>query len=157
VTYFEFFKMAGRVELLSRQAYLTLAAHPTTPPSVRELFNGLADEEAEHGRRIELLATSQRGSSWANQIVKQSEASIEAAAQEFETFLAEVQNRRQPGDLMRILDRLVQMEDRLSYVHAEELAAGAGPMAARLFESMARQDRRHLKLLERVRSERPAG
>jgi rubrerythrin len=155
LTYYEFFKLAERVELLSRQVYLTLTEDPTTPPGVRELFTGLADEEAEHGRRIQLLATSLRGSSWANQIVKNSEAAIESANREYETFLIEVQTRRRPGDLMRLLDRLVQMESRLSYVHAEELAAGAGPAAARLFESMAKQDRRHAKLLERVVREQP--
>jgi rubrerythrin len=151
LTYYEFFKLAERVELLSRQVYLTLADHPVTPPGVRELFLGLADEEAEHGRRIQLLATSLRGSTWANQIVKQAEAGLEAATREYEGFLIEVETRRRPGDLMRLLDRLVQMEDRLSFVHAEELAAGAGPAAARLFEAMAKQDRRHRKLLERAR------
>jgi rubrerythrin len=156
VTYYEFFKLAERVELLSRQVYLTLADHPATPPGVRELFTGLADEEEEHGRRIQLLATSLRGSTWANQIVKQAEAGIASATREVEDFLIEVQTRRQPGDLIRILDRLVEMEDRLSYVHAEELAVGAGPAAARLFESMAKQDRRHRKLLERVRREQRA-
>jgi rubrerythrin len=151
VTYYQFFKLAERIEELSRQVYLTMADSQGTPPGVRELFAGLADEEAEHGRRIQLLATSLRGSSWANQIVKQAEAGLESAAHEFETLLAEVQTSRQPGDLMVILDRLVEMEDRLSFVHAEELASGAGPGAARLFESMAKQDRRHRKLLERVR------
>ncbi len=156
MTYYEFFKRAERVELLSRQVYLTLAGDRTTPPGVRELFTGLADEEEEHGRRLQLLATSLRGSSWAAQIVKQSEAAIEAADREYERFLIEVETRRRPGDLMQLLDRLVQMESRLAYVHAEELAAGAGPEAARLFESMARQDRRHVKLLERVVREKPA-
>jgi rubrerythrin len=151
LTYYEFFKRAEQVELLSRQVYQALADHPATPPGVRELFSGLADEEEEHARRIQLLATTLRGSSWSNQIVKQSEGGIEAAAREYEALLVEVTTRRQPGDLMRLLDRLVQMEDRLSFVHAEELAAGAGPAAARLFEAMAKQDRRHRKLLERAR------
>jgi rubrerythrin len=156
VTYYEFFKLTERVELLSSQVYLTLAEDQATPPGLRTLFTGLADEEEEHGRRLQLLASSLRGSIWAVQIVKQAEASIEAASREYENFLIEVQTRRRPGDLMRLLDRLVQMEDQLSYVHAEELAAGAGPAAARLFASMAKQDRRHVKLLELVTQEQPA-
>jgi rubrerythrin len=155
VTNYEFFKLAERVEDLSRHLYLALADHGSTPPGVRELFLGLAEEEEEHGRRLQLLAASLRGSPWANQIVEAASAGIEAAAREFEVFLVQVKTRRQPGDLLRILDRLVRMEERLSYVHAEELARGAGPGAARLFESMARQDQRHRKLLERVRQGQP--
>jgi len=155
VTYYEFFKLAERIEELSRGIYLTLAEHPATPPGVRELFVGLADEEQEHGRRLQLLGNSLRGSAWANQVVEAASAGLQAAALEFENFLSEARTQRQPGDFMRILDRLVQMEERLSFVHAEKLAQGAGPGTARLFESMARQDRRHQKLLERVRREQP--
>jgi rubrerythrin len=156
VTYYDFFKLAQRIEDLSRSIYLALADHDATPPGVRDLFLGLADEEEEHGRRLQLLATSQRGSKWANQIVEVAAAGVQAAALEYEAFLAEAMTRRRPGDLMKLIDRLVQMEERLSFVHAEELAQGAGPEAARLFQSMAKQDRRHQKLLEKVRREQPA-
>lgn len=155
MTYYEFFKLAERIEGLSASLYLELADHPTTPPGVRELFHGLADEEKEHGRRLQLLATSLRGTAWGNQLVAQASTGLEAAAAEFEAFLNEARTQRQTGDLMKILDRLVLMEARLSFVHAEELAQGGGPNVERLFESMARQDRRHQKLLERVRRDQP--
>ncbi len=156
MTNYEFFKLAERVEDLARHLYLALADHGSTPPGLRVLFLGLAEEEEEHGRRLQVLAASLHGSPWANQIVEAATAGIEAAALEFEVFLVEVKTRRQPGDLPRILDRLARMEERRSFVHAEELARGAGPGAARLFESMARQDQHHRKLLERVRQGQPA-
>ncbi len=151
MTNYEFFKQAERVEVLAHRLYETLAAHESTPPGVRELFLGLAAEEQEHGRRIQLLAAALRGSAWANQLVTQAAAGIQAAANEYQAFLAEASTQRRPGDLMGILDRLVKLEERLSHVHAEELARGAGPTTARLFESMAKQDRRHQKLLEGLR------
>jgi rubrerythrin len=156
VTYFEFFKLAQQIEDLSRSIYLALADHDATPPGLRDLFLGLAAEEEEHGRRLQLLATSQRGSNWANQIVEVAAAGAQTAALQYEAFLVEAKTQRRPGDLMKIIDRLVQMEERLSFVHAEELAQGAGSGAVRLFQSMAKQDRRHQKLLEKVRREQPA-
>jgi len=151
VTYNEFFKLAERVEDLSRHLYLTLAGHQATPPAIRELLLGLAAEEEEHARRLQLLASTMRRSQWSTQLVQVAEAGLKAAADEFEAFLGEVRTRRRPGDLIQILDRLGRLEERLSFVHAEELARGLGPEAARIFESMARQDRRHQKLLEQVR------
>jgi len=50
-----------------------------------------------------------------------------------------------------MLDRLVTMEERFTFVHAEELAKGAEPSVARLFESLAKQDKRHVQLLQRAR------
>jgi rubrerythrin len=151
MTSYEFFRLAERIEDLARHLYLVLADHHATPPGVRQLLLGLAEEEEEHGRRIQLLAASLRGSTWTDRIVSQSAASMRAAATEFERVLAEIRSRRRPGDLMAILDRLVEMEDRLAFVHAEDLAQAAGPEVARLFEALARQDQRHRKLLERAR------
>jgi rubrerythrin len=155
VTNYEFFKLAEQVEDLSRRLYLTLAEHESTPPGVRELFMGLADEEEQHRQRLQLLGTTLKNSPWANQLVREQATGIEAAAAEFSAFLAEVKGGRRPGDLMGILDRLVKVEHRLEYVHAEKLSAGAEPGVARLFEEMARQDRRHQKLLERLRAGQP--
>jgi rubrerythrin len=157
MTNYEFFKLAEQVEELSRRLYLVLADHASTPPGVRELFQGLADEEEQHRQRLQLLAATLKNSPWASQLVREKAAGIEGAAAEFQAFLAEVTGGRRLGDLMGILDRLVKMEQRLSFVHAEQLAAGAGPGVSRLFDEMARQDRRHQKLLERLRKGQPPG
>jgi rubrerythrin len=151
MTSHEFFKLAERIEDLARSLYLVLADHSATPPGVRQLLLGLADEEEEHARRIQLLSASLRGSTWTSQLVDEAAAGMRSAAVEFERFLASARNRRVPGDLMKILDRLVEMEARLAFVHAEDLAQGAAPAVARLFEALARQDQRHRKLLERAR------
>jgi hypothetical protein len=80
------------------------------------------------------------------------ETGLQQVAAELETFLVEARTRRRPGDLVRILDRLVTMEERFAFVHAEELSKGAEPGVARLFASLAKQDQRHRKLLERARA-----
>jgi rubrerythrin len=154
MTSYEFFKLAERIEDLARNLYVVLAEHRATPPGVRQLLLGLAEEEEEHGKRIQLLAASLRGSTWTSQIVDRVGAKMEAAAAEFQVFLAEARGRRAPGDLMAILDRLVRMEERLAFVHAEDLVQGVEPRVARLFESLARQDQRHRTLLERARQGR---
>jgi rubrerythrin len=147
----DFFKLAERVEGLSRELYLALADHGSTPPGVRDLFLGLAEEEEQHAKRLGLLASSLRGSTWATQVMKSAAEGMRAAAAEYGSFLVEARSRRRPGDLLEILDRLVAMEDRLAFVHAEELAKGTEPKVARLFEALAKQDRRHRRLLERAR------
>jgi hypothetical protein len=92
-----------------------------------------------------------RGSAWAGQLARQAGEGLQAVATELEAFLQEVKARRRPGDLVRILDRLVDMETRFAFVHAESLVSGGDPGAARLFASLAKQDQRHGKLLERAR------
>jgi rubrerythrin len=152
MTSYECFKLAERIEVLAHDLYVTLAAHQSTPAGLRLVFSGLAEEEEHHGQRIQLLAASLRGSAWANQVASVAETGLQQVAAELETFLVEARTRRRPGDLVRILDRLVTMEERFAFVHAEELSKGAEPGVARLFASLAKQDQRHRKLLERARA-----
>jgi rubrerythrin len=151
VTSHEFFKLAELIETLARDIYLRLAEHRSTPAGLSQLFTQLADEEEHHGQRIRLMATSLRGSSSVFQLVKAATAGLQSVATELQAFLLEVTTRRQPGDLPRLLERLVEMEERFSFVHAEELTKVAAPDAARLFASLAKQDVRHRRLLEKVR------
>jgi len=151
VTSHEFFKLAELIEILARDIYLRLAEHRSTPLGLRQVFTQLADEEERHGQRIRLMATSLRGSASVFQLVKAATAGLQSVCAELEAFLGEVTSRRQPGDLPRLLERLVEMEVRFAFVHAEELTRAAAPEVARLFASLAKQDARHRKLLEQAR------
>jgi rubrerythrin len=148
MTSYECFTLAERIERLARDIYAQLAEHPATPLGLKQLFLLLADEEEHHAQ---LLAAALRGSPLAHSVTKEAATRIEAVASELEAFLVEATTSRSPGDLPRILERLVDMEERFAFVHAEELTRGADPATARLFTALARQDERHRKLLEEAR------
>jgi rubrerythrin len=151
MTSYEFFKLAERIELLARDLYAELADEPATPPGLRKIFLGLADEEQGHAQRIQLLAGTSRGAAWLDQLNREAGAALAAVTKEMEAFISRLKARRRPDDLVVVLDQLVEMETRFASVHAEELAKLAEPSVAKLFAALAKQDQRHRTLLEEAR------
>jgi rubrerythrin len=160
VTSQDCFQLAERIELLARDVYAEIASHPGIPPDLRQLMLRLADEEERHAQRIRLLAASQRNSQWAFREMRKIGADLRAVATEQEAFLAAARERRGRADLLETVDRLVEMEERFAFVHAEELTATAEASVARLFQALAGQDEWHRALLADARQQcrlRPSG
>ena len=154
MTAYECFKLAEQIELLSQDLYTRLAAHPGTPGPIQKEFLALADEEGRHASRIRLLASTSRGSPALQDVARRAGEGLVAVAAELKAALEQAAHRR-PGDLVVVLDRLITLEQRFSWVHAEALAGCADPKVAALFTSMARQDARHTALLAKARQEQP--
>jgi rubrerythrin len=151
VTSRDCFRLAERIEVLARDVYAELAYHPGTPPGVGQVLLRLADEEEHHAQRIRLLKATQRNSAWAENALIAIATDLQAVWAELWGLLLLARHRRDPEDFAGMFDRLVDMEDRFAFVHAEALTASADPEVARLFEALARQDVWHRQLLERTR------
>jgi rubrerythrin len=155
VTSRDCFRLAERIEVLARDIYTELAYHPGTPPGVGQVLLRLADEEEHHAQRIRLLKATHRNSDWAEKALIAIATDLQAIAAELGGLLVLARHRRDPDDFAGMFDRLVDMEDRFAFVHAEELTTSAEPEVARLFEALARQDVWHRQLLERARRGAP--
>lgn len=151
MTTFEFFQLAAHVEELARDTYLALAAHQGTPKDLAETLRGLAAEEEEHARRVRLLGDSLAGGGWPDGLTRLLAEKVQGAALAHQHLLWEVRSRRRPGDLEALLARLADMEVRLGFTHAEQLAKVADHRIASFFATLAKQDRRHAALLDAAR------
>lgn len=154
MTTYECFRTAERIEHLTAEIYATLAVAGWADDETRARFRRLSDEELQHAARIRLLGASQRHSRTLFAGVKELEGELRAALREAERLLAEVRAGGWGSDPAAVNGRLAAMEERLSDVHAEQLARAEDPAVARFFEALARQDREHRVLLSGANAER---
>jgi rubrerythrin len=146
----ECLRAAARIESLAKELYAELSVAFTHQPFLRELFEKLAIEEAQHAMRIRLLERHHGRRPW-------SEERLQAFAVELREMTAEVEavrtlarsaaGGRNVGTLLR---RLTAMEARFGSIHAEELARSAAPEVQKLFASLAKQDAKHSEMLRKA-------
>jgi hypothetical protein len=125
MTAYECFKLAEQIELLSQTLYTQLATHPGTPRPIQLEFLALADEEGNHASRIRLLAATSRGSPALQDVARRAGDGLLAVVAELEVAIEETRANRQAGDLVMVLDRLIDLEQRFAWVHTEALAGCA--------------------------------
>ena len=139
---------AIRIECLAQDLYTGLAGTFLHQPWLRELFERLAAEEAQHAMRIRLLDRHQGKSPWSQEMVDRVSADLDAMATEIAAMGASFRSLPPGADARPVLRRLAEMELRFGSVHAEELARSAEPEIRRLFTVLAGQDARHRQFIE---------
>jgi rubrerythrin len=148
----ECFQKAARIESLAQDLYAGLAETFAGRPYLRNLFARLAEEEAQHERRIWLLARHQGRSPWAAEAVSKACVELGSMIEAIESTKAEVTGPGANADPGMVLTRVIDMERRFGSVHAEQLARSGDPEVARLFSALALQDARHRALIEGAES-----
>ena len=146
----ECLRAAARIESMAQDLYGELAVAFAHHPHLREMFERLASEEAQHAMRIRLLERHHGRAPW-------SEAELQHFKVELDAMLAEIEavrklagsaiGGRRVGGLLR---RLTEMESRFASIHAEELAKSASPEVRKLFASLAAQDARQSEMLQKA-------
>ncbi len=141
---------AIRIETLAQDLYAGLAVTYQHQPFLRDLFERLAAEEAQHAMRIRLLERHLGGATWAPQDLARISGDLDAMAAEM-TAMKEGFRALAPGaDARGVLTRLAKLETRFGSVHAEELARSANPEVHKLFAALATQDGRHRDFIQRT-------
>jgi rubrerythrin len=150
VTTHECFQKAEKIETIAREIYERLASDFKDEPGAVVQFQRLANEEAQHAQRIQLLGRTHRGKHIFDGIAGVEEA-LETGVRDSERLLAEVTAGSWGLDLDRVTSRMIEMEERLARFHAETMAQGADPSVQKLFQALAQQDRHHRALIEGLR------
>ena len=143
-------RSAARIESMARDLYAELAVTFTHQPFLRDLFEVLAQEEAQHAMRILLLDRHHGRAPWSADELERFQAELDGMVKELEAVreLARAAvGARNVGGLLR---RLTAMEARFGFIHAEELARSAAPEVQMLFASLATQDARHSEMIEKA-------
>ena len=144
----EIYQAAAAIEGMAQDLYERLARRYEGEPWLRDLFAELAHEEAQHALRIRLLGRQAAQDPARFRVDVRAEADVATLAVDFAAMADEFATSDFQGDLAELLDRVSQMERRLSVLHADHLARDADDATRALFQSMAQQDARHLAMLE---------
>lgn len=149
MTAYECFQKSERIEALAQEIYARLASDFAEDAVAAAEFRKLADEEAQHAQRIQLLGRTHRGKSIFDGAASL-EQRLEAGLRLAEQLLAEVTAGAWGRDLRRVTERMVDMEEQLAGFHAEAMAHAAEPSVQKLFQALAQQDRQHRALIEKI-------
>lgn len=147
---YQLFQSAERLEMLASSLYDLLAERHGGDPEAGELFRRLAEEEVQHAARVKLLFAQYRNDP---KLFERAPALApgaldpEALVRETSALVQDVAAGTWGDDLVDVLDRVRQLEDRCADVHAQLLSRGAHPDVVRFFEDLAIQDREHHRLL----------
>jgi rubrerythrin len=147
---YQLFQAAERLETLASDLYLLLADRFAGDPDARDLFRRLADEEVQHAARVRLLFAQYRNDPRLFESASElrvGTVDAERLVRETSELVRELAAGSWGDDLLEVLDRVRELEERCAGLHAQFLAAGAHPDVARFFEELATQDREHERLL----------
>lgn len=143
-------RSAARIESMAQDLYAELAVTFTHQPFLREMFELLAREEAQHAMRIRLLDRHHGRAPWSEEDLERFQVELDGMAQEIEAvrvLAGAAVGTRNVGGLLR---RLTAMETRFGSIHAEELARSAAPEVQKLFATLAAQDAKHSEMIEKA-------
>jgi rubrerythrin len=153
---YECFQRAARIETLAQELYAGLAETYVGRPHLRDLFAQLAEEERQHALRIWLLARHQGNSPWAAEAVGKIVAGLSDMAVELESMRDDFEKGGEVPDPGAVLARIVDVERRFGFIHADQMARTGDAAVSGLFTALASQDARHQALIEGARSRDPA-
>ncbi len=137
-------RLAQAVEDMAGDLYLVLAQRD---PARAAIFRRLEQEEREHAKRLQMLASMYLKDPKAFRATQLEIPDIEAIVAETKAFKELVE--RGTIDVPTAVVRLVALEERFAVTHAEVVARNADPGVKTLFQMLAAQDREHAKLLRR--------
>lgn len=143
-------RSAARIESMAKDLYAELAITFASQPFLREMFELLAREEAQHAMRIRLLERHHGRAPWSDEDLERFQRELDGMVKELEAvreLAGAAAGARNVGALLR---RLTAMESRFGSIHAEELARSAAPEVRKLFASLATQDVKHSELIEKA-------
>jgi rubrerythrin len=143
-------RSAARIESMARDLYADLAVTFTHHPFLRELFEVLAQEEAQHAMRIRLLGRHHGRAPWSDQDLERFQRELDGMVKELEAVREMASAAAGARNVRGLLRRLTAMEARFGSIHAEELARSAAPEVQKLFASLATQDARHSEMIEKA-------
>lgn len=146
----ECLRAAARIESLARDLYAELSGIFTHQPFLRDLFEKLAVEEAQHAMRIRLLERQHGRRPWSEEKLRELETELREMTAEVEAVRKLARSAAGGRDAGALLRRLTAMEARFGAIHAEELARSAAPEVQRLFASLAKQDAKHSEMLRKA-------
>jgi rubrerythrin len=144
-------RSAARIESMAQDLYAELAVTFAHQPFLREMFEMLAREEAQHAMRIRLLDRHHGRAPWHEDELARFRVELDAMVKEIEAvreLASAAVGTRNVGGLLR---RLTAMESRFGSIHAEEFARNAAPEVQELFASLASQDARHSEMIEKAK------
>lgn len=155
MTTHECFQKAERIEAIAHEIYTRLASEFAGDAAAAADFRTLADEEAQHAKRIQLLGRTMRGKvAFTSDALPKQE--LEEGLAQAEQLLVEVAAGAWGRDLDQVTERMLAMEERFAVFHAEMMARSADPSVQKLFDGLAKQDRHHKALIEQIRKRRQA-
>jgi rubrerythrin len=114
------------------------------------MFRSLADEEEQHARRIRLLARHQADGTWAKDTADRIARNLGDMSAELLAMVAEIGEDFEGAPREDLLRRVMDAEIQCSSIHAEVLAQTAEIDVQLLFSALAKQDVRHMELLEKA-------
>ena len=144
----ECLRAAARVESMAKDLYAELAINFAHQPYLREMFERLASEEAQHAMRIRLLERHHGRAPWSEAALARFKVELDAMRAEIEAVRKVAGSAIGARSVGALLRRLTEMESRFGSIHAEELAKSASPEVRKLFASLAAQDARHSEMLQ---------
>ena len=143
-------RSAARIESMAKDLYAELAVTFVHQPFLREMFERLAVEEAQHAMRIRLLERHHGRTPWSEEILERVQVELEGLASELEAVRKLARSSVGTRNVPALLRRLTKMESRFGSIHAEELAKSASPEVRKLFASLAAQDARHSEMIQKA-------
>jgi len=124
--------------------YRNLASYPGADRRLREIWRTMAEEEARHGERIQLLAN--RLQSVGLQDFRLEPQRVQQLLDRAAEILDDVQQQRLTVDQAIYVS--VELEDSFMEVHLGYGAVDSHPDLQTLFKSLAEEDRRHTEALK---------
>ena len=138
-------RLAQAVEEMAGDLYRLLAGRSAGDPALAAVFRRLEQEEREHSKRLQMLASMYLKDPKAFRGAQLEIPNIDAITAETRAIHAAVE--RGDFDVPGIMTRLVDLEERFAVTHAEAVARSADPGIKALFQMLASQDREHAALL----------
>lgn len=143
-------RSAARIESMAGDLYAGLAVTFAHQPFLREMFELLAQEEAQHAMRIRLLDRHHGRAPWSDEELERFQRELDELAKELEAVRELAGAAAGARNVGGLLQRLTAMETRFGSIHAEELARSAAPEVRKLFASLATQDVKHSEMIEKA-------
>jgi rubrerythrin len=145
-TTFDILEKAEKLELLAAELYGAFARRFGDDAGAAKLFTRLKDEEQQHATRVRMLAAQARRDSRLIGKISVDGHALDEVSGEMTVMLANVQRGDWQADLTQTKRLLVELEDRCSRAHAEQLL-GLNDSLRKFFEQLAAQDKAHEELL----------
>ncbi len=146
----ECLRAAARIESMAKDLYAELAITFAQHPFLAELFERLAQEEAQHAMRIRLLERHHGRAPWSEEMLERFQVELDGMQSEIDSVRRLARSAVGPRNVRALLRRLKQMEARFGSIHAEELAKSAAPAVQKLFAALATQDARHSEMIRKA-------
>ena len=143
----ECLRAAARIESMAKDLYAELAVSFAERPFLAELFERLAQEEAQHAMRIRLLERHHGRAPWSEEMLERFQVELDGMLAEIESVRKLARSAVGARNVGALLRRLTRMESRFGSIHAEELAKSAAPAVQKLFAALATQDARHSEMI----------